>query len=294
MTVAPRGKTQPCGTEDLVTEACDINGVSRCLGLVINTSNQPEYLGRVLRGVSLQVTRPDEVLLADDGSGPETRAVFTAWAANQKDIRTEHIWQEHAGFRRARILNEAIARARSEYLVFLDGDTIPHPRFVADHLHLRKSSAFIQGHRALLKQLGAVWFGLGEFSRDRRRALLRGQLQGLKHAYRWPSPIVRSNPDLRGIRGCNLAIWRNDLLRVNGYNEAFVGWGREDSELAVRLMNSGLWKRDVRGWALCYHLWHPPASRDLLKANDELLDEARRGGVTRCELGLEQHSPDRP
>ena len=68
--------------------------------------------------------------------------------------------------------------------------------------------------------------------------------------------------DLRGIRGSNLAIWRADLIRVNGYNEDFVGWGREDSELAVRLTNSGVRRLDVRGWAVCYHLWHPSASSD--------------------------------
>jgi hypothetical protein len=94
---------------------------------------------------------------------------------------------------------------------------------------------------------------------------------------------------LRGIRGCNLAIWRADLQRVNGYNEAFTGWGREDSELAVRLLNSGVRRLDVRGWALCYHLWHPPASRTQLTDNDRLLAEAVQAGASRCERGLNQY-----
>jgi len=258
------------------------------LGLVINTHNQAEYLARVLNAVARQISPPDEVLLADDGSGAETRAVFTAWTAKQP-FRCEHLWQENEGFRRSRILNQAIARARSDYLVFLDGDTVPHPRFIADHRALALHGSFVQGHRALIKQQAANFFGLGSFPADRRRALLQWQISGLKNAFSWPRPLIRNRGDLHGIRGCNLAIWRDDLVHVNGYNEAFVGWGREDSELAVRLMNSGVQRLDVRGRALCYHLWHPPASRAGLPANDELLSQAIRLKSNRCEMGLQQH-----
>ncbi|MGH7967556.1 MAG: galactosyltransferase-related protein, partial [Limisphaerales bacterium] len=111
----------------------------------------------------------------------------------------------------------------------------------------------------------------------------------LKHAYRWLRPMVRQRSDLRGVRGCNLAIWRSDLLRVNGYNEDFVGWGREDSELAVRLMNSDVRRLDVRGRALCYHLWHPVVSRAALEVNDHLLAEAQNSGATRCQNGVDQY-----
>jgi glycosyltransferase involved in cell wall biosynthesis len=258
------------------------------LGLIINTFEQPDYLGRVLGAMAAQSSAPDEVLLADDGSGEETRQVFRSWGAAQK-LRIEHVWQSHEGFRRARILNQAIARSKSEYLVFLDGDTLPHPEFIADHLQLAQRGAFIQGHRALVKERAARWFGQGAFARDRQRAFWRGQLEGLKHAFRWPRPLCRRRTDLRGIRGCNLAIWRADLVQVNGYNEAFVGWGREDSELAVRLMNQGVKRLDVRGWALCYHLWHPPASRTGLPANDQLLEQAAASAAKVCERGLNQY-----
>jgi glycosyltransferase involved in cell wall biosynthesis len=258
------------------------------IGLIINSFEQPDYLGRVLAAVARQTSPPEEVLLADDGSGEEVRSVFAKWSAAQR-LRVEHVWQPHEGFRRARILNEAIARARSEYLVFLDGDTLPHRQFIADHRRLGRRGAFIQGHRALVIERAAAWFGLGGFQQDRRRALWRGQLQGVKHAYRWPMPLLKTCHGLRGIRGCNLGIWREDLVRVNGYNEAFVGWGREDSELAVRLMNTGVRRLDVRGWALCYHLWHPPASRAAVPGNDELLAGAIKGCAVRCASGVQQH-----
>jgi glycosyltransferase involved in cell wall biosynthesis len=262
------------------------------LTLVINTFNQPDYLQRVLSAVSRQTEAPQQVILADDGSDEETRMVFEPWA-RERPFRCERVWQERAGFRRARILNLAIARASNAYLVFLDGDTVPHPRFLADHRQMARPQTFVQGHRALVEEKASRFFGLGEFATDRRRALWRGQLRGLKHAYRWPRASRVQRADLRGVRGCNLAIWRDDLLRVNGYNEAFTGWGREDSELAVRLMNTGVRRMDVRGWALCYHLWHPPASREHLPANDQLLQAAIAQSAVWCEAGVNQHGVSR-
>jgi glycosyltransferase involved in cell wall biosynthesis len=257
--------------------------------LVVNTYNQPDYLTRVLAAVTRQSTPPDEVLLADDGSEGPTKAVFAKWAAQQK-IRTLHVWQKNEGFRRSRILNQAIATSRSDYLVFLDGDTVPHPQFIADHRATATPGFFIQGHRALVEQKAAEWFGTNDFFTERRRAVLQNQISGLKNSFRWPFAVCRIKDHLRGIRGCNLGIWHADMVRVNGYNEDFTGWGREDSELAVRLMNAGVRRLDVRGRALCFHLWHPPASRSELPANDSLLEEAIRNLAIRCEHGLNAHS----
>ena len=263
------------------------------LTLVINTFNQPDALQRVLRAVTNQSELPHQVVLADDGSDEKTRLVFERWASRQP-YRCERVWQERAGFRRARILNLAIARATKDYLVFLDGDTVPHPCFLFDHGRVARRRTFVQGHRALIEKRAATSFGSGGFAADRLRALFQGQLRGLQHVFRWPWRVQRYRTDLRGIRGCNLAIWRDDLLRVNGYNEAFTGWGREDSELAVRLMNAGVRRMDVRGWALCYHLWHPPASRANLAANDELLESAVAQKAVWCNSGLNGHLPTAP
>jgi glycosyltransferase involved in cell wall biosynthesis len=258
------------------------------LSLVINTFNQPDYLGRVLNAVSRQSSLPDELLLADDGSTNETKSVFQQWRAGQS-FRCEHIRQEHEGFRRSRILNLAIAAARGDYVVFLDGDTIPHPDFVSDHRAAAQRGFFVQGHRALIEEKAAAWFGKNDFFADRRHALWQNQISGMKNSFRWPFAVRKVNHRLRGIRGCNLAIRRADLVRVNGYNEAFIGWGREDSELAVRLTNSGVRRLDVRGRALCYHLWHPPVSRAELAGNDELLAKAILEKHTHCEWGLDRH-----
>jgi glycosyltransferase involved in cell wall biosynthesis len=261
---------------------------SPTITLVINTYNQPEYLARVLAAVTAQTSPPDEVLLADDGSEAPTKEVFAQWSAKQK-FRTAHVWQKNEGFRRSMILNQAIAASRSDYLVFLDGDTVPHPRFIGDHRAAAKRGLFVQGHRALVEQQAAEWFGTRNLFAERRRAVLQNQISSLKNSFRWPFAICKIKDHLRGIRGCNLAIWRDDLVRVNGYNEDFTGWGREDSELAARLMNAGIRRRDLRGRALCFHLWHPPASRSNLVANDQLLQNVLSQKQSRCASGLNRH-----
>lgn len=260
------------------------------ISLIINTFNQPDYLGRVLAAISRQTHLPHEVKLADDGSGEETRGVFDRWAASQT-FSCKHLWQENQGFRRCRILNQAIADSKGDYVVFLDGDTVPHWRFIADHQSLARKACFVQGHRALVQQQASEYFGMGDFAADRKKAFLSGQINGWGNAFRWPMAFRRVRADLRGIRGCNLGVWRADLVRVNGYNEDFKGWGREDSELAARLMNSGVRRRDARGWAICWHLWHPPASRTGLVANEGLLAAAIQESHKRCEMGLSQYLP---
>ncbi len=265
----------------------------KSVALIISTFDQPDYLARILAGAAGQTRAPDELLVADDGSGEETRRVFTEWKAH-RPFRCEHVWQKHEGFRKARVLNEAIAMARSEYIVFLDGDTLPHCCFVADHLELASPGSFVQGHRALVGQRAAADFGKDGRVRGRLGALFSGQLTGAANVFRWPFAMKSARTGLRGIRGCNFAVWRADLVRVNGHNEAFSGWGREDAELAARLMNAGVRRMDARGRALCYHLWHPPADRGKLPANDELLAEAVEKSMQRCELGLDRHLPPQP
>jgi glycosyltransferase involved in cell wall biosynthesis len=166
------------------------------LALIVSTFNQPDYLARVLQALDRQCVPASEVILADDGSADDSGRLFRDWSEQQR-FRCEHVWQAHEGFRKARILNEAIARSRSEYLVFVDGDTLPHPMFLSDHCRLAQHRTFVQGHRALVQEKAAASFGLSGFNRDRRRAFWRGQLRGLKGVYRWPLPWRRWREDWR-------------------------------------------------------------------------------------------------
>jgi GT2 family glycosyltransferase len=202
-------------------------------------------------------------------------------------LRIKHCRQEHEGFRRSVILNKAIAQAEGDYIVFLDGDSVPAKKFIADHALLAERGCWVQGRRAFVDEscvpefepsFGHVW-----------SLAVRGKLSGLLKAVRFPFPVVKRSRGQRGILGCNLGIWRDDLIAVNGYDETFTGWGREDADLGNRLYHLGRDRRFVYGRAIVYHLNHPVMSRDRLQANQSLLEETLKEKRIRARKGLDQY-----
>lgn len=256
------------------------------ISLILNTYNQPGALEKALTGLAEQSRLPSEVVVADDGSGPETAAVIRQWS-DRGLFPIQHVWQEHGGFRRSRILNRAIAASRGNYLVFLDGDCIPHRRFVEDHAALAEAGCWVQGRRCYV-DITAV-DGFSPHFGSVVRCILTGKLSGAAKAFRLPFVKIKRNQSREGILGCNLAIWREDLVAVNGYDESFEGWGREDSDLGFRLYHLGRWRKLVHGRAILYHLNHPVVSRDQLSTNEDRLQETIRLKKIRCEKGLEAH-----
>ena len=258
------------------------------ISVIATTYNRPEALHRVLEGLVGQQHRPpDEVLVADDGSGPETAETVSAWE-EAAPFPILHIRQEDRGFRAARIRNRAIAAASGEYLIFLDGDCVPDPRFVDDHARLALAGTFFQGTRVLIPRERTPRFSARDIARSTGRLRLfaaRG-IGNRHHLLRIPGYPVRRSRKLSGIRSCNLAAFRSDLVAVNGFNEAFEGWGREDSELAVRLFRYGLWRRSHPFRAVCHHLWHPENERARLSINDRILRETMASSRYDCDHGL--------
>ncbi len=250
---------------------------------MVNTFNAPEALDKVLGAVGRQTGLPYEVLVADDGSGPETRAVLEKWE-QRLPFALGHVWQENKGFRRTHVLNQAVLRARGDYIVFLDGDCVPHAEFVADHLALAEGGCWVQARRCFVKEPYVPEFDPAKISVAAWVAMGRIE-QGLK-AFRTPWKSVRKDEDLRGVIGCNLGIWREDLLAVNGYDESFTGWGREDSDLAARLFHLGRKRKFVRGRAVVFHLNHPVASRAQLESNQARLEETLKTRRVRAVLGI--------
>ena len=255
--------------------------------LVINTFNAPDALEKVLSGVNRQSMGPMEVLIADDGSGPATAALLEGWK-NRLNFPLNHVWQPHEGFRRTHVLNQAILKATGDYLVFLDGDCVPHAEFVADHVALAEPGHWVQARRCFVKERYVPEFDLSRIS-VAGWVLGRRIEQGLK-AFRTPWRSVRFDRDLRGVIGCNLGIWREDLLAVNGYDESFTGWGREDSDLAARLFHLGRGRKFVRGRAVVFHLNHPVASRAQLESNQARLDETLATKRVRAVRGLQERT----
>jgi glycosyltransferase involved in cell wall biosynthesis len=257
------------------------------LSLLISTYEQPGALGKVLRGVSRQTRPPDEVFITDDGSGEPTRSLIEAWK-RQAPCPVQHLWQEHNGFRKTILLNKAVAAARGDYLVFTDGDCVPHHQFMADHGRLAERGFWVQGRRCYVQETRVPQFEAGRT--PVWLWMLTGRITGVAKGVRLPWPLVFRNRKQRGIIGCNMAYWREDVVAVNGFDEAFLGRGiGPDSDLGTRVYNLGRQRKFVYGRALVYHLNHPVMPRDNLEAKRRWLEETIQTGKIRCERGLEQY-----
>lgn len=258
--------------------------------LIISTYNSPVYLGKVLDGVRLQTALPDEVIIADDGSGPETADVVQGFAGDSP-CPVIHEWQEDVGYRLSRIRNNAIARSTGDYIIFLDGDCVPEKNFMADHVHLAGEGFFFQGKRLLLSREVSAGFEASHISSGRLVGLLlRGGVKNPHHLLRAPFLPAFKDKALKGTKGCNMGIYKKDLLAVNGFNEDFTGWGREDSELAARLYKYGLRRKTHPFMAVCFHLWHEKFDMERLDANEKILQATVEGDSFRCENGIYKNS----
>ncbi len=256
--------------------------------LVVSTYNWPEALAVTLRTAAEQTVLPAEVVVADDGSGEATADLVRRTAADYP-VPLRHVWQEDRGFRLARIRNLAVARAAHPYLIIVDGDLVLHPRFVEDHLRWARPGACVRGPRVFLppeltaEMLAGRAGWPGPFAPGLRKRW---------GAVRWPwlaGRLADHRADDGG--GHCLACWRDDLVGVNGYDERFEGWGREDAEVVHRLRHAGVRKRRLRFAALVCHLHHEERPRAGLARNDELLARTVQSRRTWCEAGLSQHLP---
>ena len=244
--------------------------------LLISTYNWPGALLLCLRSVLEQSVLPGEIIVADDGSKNDTRELIETFAQTSP-VPVKHVWHPDEGFQLARIRNRAIAQASCPYIIQIDGDLILHPHFIKDHLHIRQEGYFVSGSRVLLSkettegllhhqslEINRYYKGSRNFFNRFRNTLLRR--------------VLSTRYKMRGknkyyVKGCNMAFWKKDLVKVNGYNEAFTGWGKEDSEIAIRLTNAGIKKKFLKMGGVCYHLYHPEASRDLEPRNVTLMQE---------------------
>ena len=255
------------------------------LTLIITTYNWPESLLLVIESIKRQTILPDEVIIADDGSTKETKDLINNFKKDT-DLNIIHSWQEDMGFRASRSRNNAIFKSSGDYIVLIDGDTILHTNFVKDHIANAESGFFVQGSRALLSEKQtkkALVEKIVNFS------FFSSELKNRKNAIysKLLSSIFSSKKNhLHGIKSCNMAFYRKDCININGFNNDFVGWGREDSEFVVRLINSGVKRKNVRFNAIQFHLWHNENPRVSLIKNDEILNDAIHNQKNWCKNGI--------
>jgi glycosyltransferase involved in cell wall biosynthesis len=256
--------------------------------VAIITYNWPTALERVLESLTRQTRLPDEVIVTDDGSTEDTRRVIER-VASTFPVRLVHLWQPDDGARMSRARNRAIAAATGDYVILMDGDMVAEPHFIEDHEAFAMRGCYVQGSRVLSDEsltermladgsVRATFFTPGI---ERRRHTLR-----LPMLARW---YAKPSQKTRGIKSCNMGFWRDDLLTLNGFNEGMTGWGREDTELVTRAFHAGIQRRDLRFSALATHLYHRTRKNIVDNPNDRILDETRRLGLVRCDVGVDQH-----
>jgi glycosyltransferase involved in cell wall biosynthesis len=263
------------------------------ISVIVTTYNREDALEAVLSALSRQSDRGFEVVVADDGSRPTTAAVVERWRP-RLGVPLDHVWQMNCGFRAAEIRNRAILVCHGDYCVFLDGDCIAPADFVATHRRLAERGWFVTGNRVLLSptltaavlsdDLRPETWSAPDWIRQR----LRGGVNRLAAVLRLPLGRLRKlrSAQWRGARSCNLAVWRSDLEQVDGFDACFSGWGREDSDLLIRLLRCGLRRKDGRFATGVIHLWHPQVDRAQLAANDERLAAVLQSDRVRAQRGL--------
>ena len=264
--------------------------------VIVTTYNRPDALTAVLQALAAQTDRDFEVLVADDGSGPATAQAVQALASGYP-VPLVHVWQDDAGFRAGAARNRACAQAQGEYLLFLDGDCVPLPDFVARHKALADARWFVAGNRILLSPaftqaaLQAGWPLHARSALHWLWARCRGHINRVAPLLRLGNAGWRKVSPLRwqGARTCNLAVWREDFVAVNGFDEAYAGWGHEDADLAVRLIRHGTRRKDGRFATAVLHLWHRENDRSREQENAQRLAQILQSTHTRASQGLDRY-----
>ena len=254
--------------------------------LIICTYNWPEALSLVLSSVATQSILPNEIIVADDGSSESTARVIEEFS-NKISIPIIHSWQEDVGCRIPHSRNRAIAKSNFEYIIMIDGDTVLHKDFVKDHKRFAQKGLYIQGSRVLLQS---------EFSSTllEKNLFIKPSFY-LKHAKNKINmlrlPLLTKlmsyfkNQNINRIRGCNFSLFKEDIIKVNGFNEEMTTWGREDSEFVQRLFNIGARKQHIKFSGIQYHLYHKERIHNNI--NNNILQTTIKNNATRCSLGID-------
>ncbi|MAW33221.1 MAG: glycosyl transferase family 2 [Proteobacteria bacterium] len=266
------------------------------IAVILTTYNRPDMLERVLEGYSQQSDRHFELIVADDGSTSDTNMLLKG-IKSAVDFPIRHCWQDDNGFRAAKIRNKAVNMSNAEYLIFSDGDCIPHFRFVETHRRFAETGFFLSGNRILLseiftKKVIQSGINLNNFNFNKWiKSYISGDINRLTPLVFFPDTSLRKIKLKKwiGVKTCNLSLWKKDFQQVNGLDESYQGWGLEDSDLIVRLINSKIFNKSVKFAAPVFHLWHPQNSKNQIKKNLSQLNNTIKERRIRAVKGIEQY-----
>ena len=258
------------------------------IALLISTYNWKEALSLILEGVKKQTRFPDEILIADDGSQDDTKQLIDQFR-KEISIPVKHIWQEDKGFRKSAILNKAVAQTDADYIIQIDGDCVPEKHFIEDHISSASAGLYLFGARVNIlpeyvdNVLRKRKVDFNPFSKEIKNRTRAFRFKILAFLFK-PRHKISSK-----LRGCNMSYWRQDFLAINGYDEDMEGWGREDSEMAIRLHNSDLKGKRLRYCGIVFHLYHKEAPRTSFEKNDKIENVTKSKKNIWCENGINKH-----
>lgn len=266
------------------------------IGVIISTYNNPAWLEKVLWGYCCQTRRAEEILIADDGSGPETGALIESF---KPKLPIKHIWQEDKGFQKSRILNKAIITAEADYLIFTDQDCIPRADFIAAHERSVRQGYFLSGGYFRLPLHISKLINENDIMTQNAFRLHWLKDHNLPFSLKSSKMIQNKlfssfmdfiTPTRATWNGCNSSGWRKDIIKINGFNEE-MQYGGQDREFGQRMFNMGLKSKQIRYSAILLHLNHkrPYKTIDSTMKNRAIRINTRKEGIIETPFGIKQH-----
>ena len=275
------------------------------ISVIVTTYNWPSALRLCLESLFAQRDKDFEIIIADDGSSSANLKLSHAYSANSP-VSISYIHHDDQGFRAGTIRNKAVAQSKGEYLLFIDGDCILRPDFIARHRQLAASGYFVPGNRVLLSQGFTQEVIVQQIPLYAKpvsyfiRLWLQKKINRISGFVYLPLGFLRHSQPKKWQKAmtCNLGVWKKDFIRVNGFDELFEGWGFEDSDLVIRLIHSGVMRKEGRFAVSVLHLWHPHNDKSKQDMNYQRLLErlhqedfilAKKGVSQYLETTLKQH-----
>lgn len=256
--------------------------------LITPTYNWTEALELLLTSVLKQSVLPNEVIIADDGSRENTTQLVKLFQKTFP-IPLIHIWHEDIKNRKPRIMNQAIAIAKHDYIIEIDGDIIMNKFFVKDHLTFAKKGQYLFGSRVniqekLLPELFSkkiIDFNLFSKGIKKRDRTIR-----IPFLMNFAKSVDKRS---RKLRGCNMSFWKEDFIKINGFNEDLVGWGIDDSEMVQRLHNIDILGKRLKFAGIAYHIYHKEQSKSHIDINNEIEKQTTERKLTFIQKGINQY-----
>lgn len=255
------------------------------------------WLEKTLWSYAAQTFKDFEIVIADDGSGDETKRLIDDFKTSFP-VPIIHVWHKDDGFQKTKILNKAIEHCNADYLLFTDGDCIAKSNFLDVHMNYREVGYFLSGGYFKLPMNISEIITKDDIDSGRcfKKKWLRGH--GLKRSFKNNKLTARGakakllntiTPTKSTWNGHNASGWKADIVKVNGFDER-MQYGGEDRELGERMMNLGIKGKQIRYSAICLHLDHSRGyvNQEALDKNMAIRIETKRKKKVYTEFGLKK------